>query len=63
MAGDFNLTFGSKLDAQGGNPTIKEKSFAKLIEIKNLMTYVIYREQEIQNLNSLLLHKNILHST
>ena len=28
----------------GGNPTIKKKSLAKLIELKNLMTYVIYEE-------------------
>ena len=34
MAGDFNLLFDSKLDAQGGNPTIKKKSLAKLIELK-----------------------------
>ena len=46
MAGDFNLFFDSKLDAQSGNPTIKKK--------KKIMT-VIYGEQEIQNLNGLLL--------
>ena len=34
MAGDFNLLFESKLDAQGGNPTIKKKYLAKLIELK-----------------------------
>ena len=34
MAGDFNLLFGSKLDAQGGNPIMKNKSLAKLIELK-----------------------------
>ena len=34
MAGDFNLLFDSKLDAQGGNPTMKTKSLAKLIELK-----------------------------
>ena len=34
MAGDFNIFFDSKLDAQGGNPTIKKKSLAKLIELK-----------------------------
>ena len=34
MWGDFNLFFASKLDAQGGNPTIKRKSFAKIIEFK-----------------------------
>ena len=34
MAGDFNLFFDSKLDAPGGNPTMKKKSLAKLIELK-----------------------------
>ena len=34
MAGDFNLFFDSKLDIQGGNPTVKKKSLAKLIELK-----------------------------
>ena len=34
MVGDFNLLFDSKLDAQGGNPTMKKKSLAKLIELK-----------------------------
>ena len=33
MAGDFKLFFSSKLEAQGGNPTLK-KSLAKLIELK-----------------------------
>ena len=35
MAGDFNLFFDSKLDAQGENPTIKMK-LAKLIELKDI---------------------------
>ena len=34
MVGDFNLFFNSKLEAQGGNPTIKKKSLAKLIKLK-----------------------------
>ena len=34
MARGFNLIFDTKLDAQGGNPTMKEKSLAKLIEPK-----------------------------
>ena len=34
MAGNFNLFFDSKLDAQSGNPIIKKKSLAKLIELK-----------------------------
>ena len=34
MAGDFNLFFNSKLEAQGGNPTLKKKYLVKLIEFK-----------------------------
>ena len=34
MAGDLKLLFDSKLDAQGGNTTMKKKSLAKLIELK-----------------------------
>ena len=34
MVGDFNLFFNSKLEAQGGNTTIKKKSLAKLIKLK-----------------------------
>ena len=30
----FNLFFDSKLDVQGGNPTIKKKSLAKIVELK-----------------------------
>ena len=34
MAGDFNLFFDSKLGAQDGNLTVKKKSLAKPIELK-----------------------------
>ena len=34
MAGDFNIFFNSNLDAAGGNPTLKRKSLAKFIELK-----------------------------
>ena len=34
MAGDFNLLLDSKLDAQGGNPTMRKKSLSKTIELK-----------------------------
>ena len=34
MAGDFNLLFDSKLNAQRGNHPMKKKSLAKLIELK-----------------------------
>ena len=34
MARDFNLFFDSKLDARGGNPTVKKESLAKLLELK-----------------------------
>ena len=44
MARDFNLFFDSDLDAEGGNLTIKKKSLVNLLNLKNLMTYVIYGE-------------------
>ena len=34
MAWDFSLFFNSNLDAAGGNPTLKRKSLAKFIELK-----------------------------
>ena len=34
MAWDFNLFFNSKLDAAGGNPTLKRKSLAQHIQRK-----------------------------
>ena len=40
MVGDFNLFFNSKLEAHGGNPTLKKKSLAKLIEFKE--TYDLF---------------------
>ena len=40
MAGDFNLFFDSKLDAKGGNPTLKKKSLVELLEFKE--TYELY---------------------
>ena len=37
FGGDFNLIFDSKLDASRGNPILKRKSLAKLIEIKETL--------------------------
>ena len=50
MARDFNLFFDSKLDAHGGNLTIKKRSLAKLIELKksyDLMRYMESKKYEI----------------
>ena len=47
MAGDFNLFFNSKLDAAGGNPTLKRKSLAKLTKLK--VTYDLYDIWRIRN--------------
>ena len=33
-AGDFNFLFDTSLDSHGGKPTLKKKSIAKFIEIK-----------------------------
>ena len=50
MARDFNLFFNSKLEAQGGNPTIKKKSLAKLIELKE--TYGLCDIWRVRNTKS-----------
>ena len=43
--------FDSKLDVQGGNPTIKRSLLLNLLNLENLVTYVIFGEEEIRNLN------------
>ena len=47
MTGDFNLFFNSKLDAAGGNPTLKRKSLAKLTKLK--VTYDLCDIWRIRN--------------
>ena len=60
MAGDFDLFFNSKLEAQGGNPILKKKSLAKLIEFKE--TYDLCDIWRVRNTKSkrFTLHNNIL---
>ena len=44
FGGDFNLIFDSKLDASGGNPSLKKRSLAKLMKImQNLDVTDIFR--------------------
>ena len=50
MAGDFNLFFNSKLEAQGGNPTSKKKSLDKVIELKE--TYDLCDIWRVRNMKS-----------
>ena len=50
MARDFNLFFNSKLNVQGGNPTLKNKSLAKLIEFKE--TYDLCDMWRVRNAKS-----------
>ena len=65
MAGVFHLFFNSKLDGAGGNPTLKGKSLAKLIKLKeayDLCDTCRIRNAKKQNKqtnknNSLLLNK------
>ena len=38
FAGDFNLFFNSKLESDWGNPVYKNRSVAKLIELKEKYT-------------------------
>ena len=50
MARDFSLFFNSKLEAQGGNITLKKKSLAKLIEFKE--TYDLCDIWRVRNTKS-----------
>ena len=50
MVGDFNSFFNSKLEAHGGNPTLKKKSLAKLIEFKE--TYDLFHMWRVGNKKS-----------
>ena len=34
LAGDLNVFFDSKLEMKGGKPSLKQKSVAKLLELK-----------------------------
>ena len=48
MAGNFNLFFNSKLDAAGGNSTLKRKSLAELIELKEAYDFVMSRNAKVK---------------
>ena len=50
MARDFNLFFNSKLNVQGGNPALKNRSLAKLIEFKE--TYHLCDMWRVRNTKS-----------
>ena len=45
FGGDFNLIFDCEFDASGGNPILKKKFLAKLIEIKETL-FVRYLEDK-----------------
>ena len=50
MTRDFNLFFNSKLNVQGGNPTLKNRCLAKLIEFKE--TYDLCDMWRVRNTKS-----------
>ena len=50
MAGNFNLLFNSKFEARSGNPSLKKKSLAKLIEFNE--TYDLCDILRVRNTKS-----------
>ena len=44
LAGDFNFFFDIFLDSYGGKPTLKKKSIAKFIELKESLICVTFGE-------------------
>ena len=59
FGGDFNLFFEAKLEAQEGNPVLKKKTLAKLIQIKEKFV-CIFGELETQTRSVILFVNNIL---
>ena len=57
LAGNFNLLFDNNLEAKGGKPILKEKSVARIVELKEEydLIYVISGELETYSKNHLLL--------
>ena len=53
---DFNVFFNTNCEAQGGNPTLKKKSVAKLIHIKESLE-LIWR---VRNNSGFIHYKNLL---
>ena len=47
LAGDLNVFFDSKLETKGGKPSLKQKSVAKLLELKE--EYDLYDICKIRN--------------
>ena len=60
LAGDPNVLFDSKLETKGGKPSLKQKSVAKLLELKE--EYDLCNIWRIRNptKNCILLGKTIL---
>ena len=56
LAGNFKLLFDSNLEAKGGKPILKEKSVARIVELKEEydLIYVISGELETYSKNHLL---------
>ena len=61
MGENFNLFFNPKLDAQGGNPTIKKKSLAKFMELKE--SYELCDIWRVRNTKSRRLTFTLKHSS
>ena len=57
LAGNFNLLFDNILEAKGGKPILKEKSVARIVDLKEEydLIYVISGELETYSKNNLLL--------
>ena len=58
LAGDFNVFFNTNLECNGYNPSFKQKSVAKLIEIIETFNLVISGELEILKQKGLLSDSN-----
>ena len=60
LAGDFNFFFDTSLDSYEGKLTLKKKSIAKFIELKEKLICVIFGELETLKLKDILFDRNML---
>ena len=49
LAGNFNLLFDNNLEAKGGKPILKEKSVARMVELKEVYDLVYVISEELEN--------------
>ena len=59
LAGDFNFVFDTSLGSYGSKPTLKKRSIAKFIELKEKFDCVVFGEYETLKLKDILFDRSM----